>query len=100
MIRKLQHQFGDDGIFWMSFNDMLDNFKWMYRTRLFDERWTVAQQWTSVSISWLTGYLKKKFIIEVKEEGMVVIVLSQVCRPLVKSPHTDSRSSMNVTSKT
>ncbi|KAG5661067.1 hypothetical protein KAF25_002710 [Fusarium avenaceum] len=78
MIRKLQHQFGDDGIFWMSYNDMLDNFKWMYRTRLFDERWTVAQQWTSVSISWLTGYLKKKFVIEVKEEGMVVIVLSQL----------------------
>ncbi|KAK2682412.1 hypothetical protein RAB80_000358 [Fusarium oxysporum f. sp. vasinfectum] len=78
MIRKLQHQFGDDGIFWMSFSDMLDNFKWVYRTRLFDERWTVAQQWTSVSISWLTGYLKKKFIIEVKEEGMVVIVLSQL----------------------
>ncbi|KAM0264054.1 hypothetical protein ACHAPA_008426 [Fusarium lateritium] len=78
MIRKLQHEFGDDGIFWMSYNDMLDNFKWMYRTRLFDERWTVAQQWTSVSISWLTGYLKKKFVIEVKEEGMVVIVLSQL----------------------
>ncbi|RFN52630.1 hypothetical protein FIE12Z_3105 [Fusarium flagelliforme] len=78
MIKKLGHQFGDDGIFWMSFNDMLDNFKWMYRTRLFDERWTVAQQWLSVSISWLTGYLKKKFVVEVKEEGMVVIVLSQL----------------------
>ncbi|KAF5027785.1 hypothetical protein F66182_116 [Fusarium sp. NRRL 66182] len=78
MIRKLQHQFGDDGIFWMSYNDMLDNFKWMYRTRLFDERWTVAQQWTSVSVSWLTGYLKNKFIVQVKEEGMVVIVLSQL----------------------
>jgi hypothetical protein len=78
MIKKLGHQFGDDGIFWMSFNDMLDNFKWMYRTRLFDDRWTVAQQWLSVNISWLTGYLKKKFVVEVKEEGMVVIVLSQV----------------------
>jgi hypothetical protein len=81
MIKKLKHEFGDDGVFWMSFNDMLDNFKWMYRTRLFDERWTVAQQWLSVSISWLTGYLKKKFVIEVEEEGMVVIVLSQVCFP-------------------
>ncbi|KAJ3522261.1 hypothetical protein NM208_g12934 [Fusarium decemcellulare] len=78
MIQKLRHEFGDDGIFWMSYNDMLDNFKWIYRTRLFDERWTVAQQWTSVSVAWLTGYLKKKFIVEVKEEGMVVIVLSQL----------------------
>ncbi|RGP64102.1 hypothetical protein FLONG3_9648 [Fusarium longipes] len=78
MIKKLKHEFGDDGVFWMTFNDMLDNFKWMYRTRLFDERWTVAQQWLSVSISWLTGYLKKKFVIEVEEEGMVVIVLSQL----------------------
>ncbi|KAM5358030.1 hypothetical protein ACJZ2D_015669 [Fusarium nematophilum] len=78
MINKLRHQFGDDGVFWMCYNDMLDNFKWVYRTRLFDERWTVAQQWTSVSVSWLTGYLKKKFVIEVKEEGMVVIVLSQL----------------------
>ncbi|ESU06897.1 hypothetical protein FGSG_01569 [Fusarium graminearum PH-1] len=77
MIKKLKHEFGDDGVFWMSFGDMLDNFKWMYRTRLFDERWTVAQQWLSISISWLTGYLKKKFVIEVEEEGMVVIVLSQ-----------------------
>ncbi|KAK6722977.1 hypothetical protein QX201_001796 [Fusarium graminearum] len=78
MIKKLKHEFGDDGVFWMSFGDMLDNFKWMYRTRLFDERWTVAQQWLSISISWLTGYLKKKFVIEVEEEGMVVIVLSQL----------------------
>ncbi|CAF3479043.1 unnamed protein product [Fusarium graminearum] len=78
MIKKLKHEFGDDGVFWMSFGDMLDNFKWMYRTRLFDERWTVAQQWLSISISWLTGYLKKKFVIEVEEEGMVAIVLSQL----------------------
>ncbi|KAM0430598.1 hypothetical protein ACHAPT_005950 [Fusarium lateritium] len=78
MVQKLRYKFGDDGVWWMSFNDMLDNFDWIHRTRLFDERWTVAQQWTSVSVPWLTGYLKKKFIVEVKEEGTVVIVLSQL----------------------
>lgn len=81
MIQKLRHEFGDDGIFWMSYDDVLVHFKWLYRTRLFDQRWTVVQQWTSIRVSWLTGYLKKRFIIEVKEEGMVVIVLSQVCCP-------------------
>lgn len=78
MIQKLRHEFGDDGIFWMSYNDVLDNFRWIYRTRLFDKRWTVVQQWTSVKVSWVTGYLKNKFVVKVKEAGRVVIVLSQL----------------------
>lgn len=78
MIKKLKHEFGDDGIFWMSYEDVLDHFQWLYRTRLFDKKWTVVQQWTSVKVSWVAGYLKTKFMIEVKEEGMVVIALSQV----------------------
>ncbi|UPK97897.1 hypothetical protein LCI18_008832 [Fusarium solani-melongenae] len=78
MIQKLRYRFGDDGSWWMSYNDMLDNFVWIHRTRVFDKRWTVAQQWTSVNVPWLSGYLKKKFIVEVKEEGIVVIALSQL----------------------
>ncbi|VUC32801.1 unnamed protein product [Clonostachys rosea] len=78
MIRKLRHEFGDDGVFWMSLEDMLSNFKWLHRTRLFDERWTVAQQWTSVPIAWVPGFLKTKFVIEVEQEGVVVIVLSKL----------------------
>jgi hypothetical protein len=58
--------FGDDGIFYMSYQDMLDKFKFLHRTRLFDEKWTVVSQWTNVDISWVTGYLQSKFLIEVR----------------------------------
>ncbi|ETS80742.1 hypothetical protein PFICI_08271 [Pestalotiopsis fici W106-1] len=77
-LKKLDYKFGDDGIFWMSLKDMLDNFMYIHRTRLFDEKWTVVQQWTSANISWITGYLPTKFEIEVKKAGLVVIVLTQL----------------------
>ncbi|KLU81664.1 calpain-9 [Magnaporthiopsis poae ATCC 64411] len=77
-LKKLGHVFGDDGVFWMSFRDMLDKFKYMHRTRLFDEKWTVVQQWTNVDISWVTGYLQSKFLLEIKKGGLVVISLSQL----------------------
>jgi hypothetical protein len=78
MIRKLNYSFADNGNFWMTFEDVLSNFRWIFRTRLFDERWTVAQQWMSSPVSWVTGFLRKKFIVEIKREGLVVIVLSTV----------------------
>ncbi|MDA4131973.1 MAG: calpain family cysteine protease [Thaumarchaeota archaeon] len=77
-LKKLNHTFGDDGVFWMAYEDMLETFMFLHRTRLFDEKWTVVQQWTNVNIAWVTGYLQTKFLIEVKKAGMVVIVLSQV----------------------
>ncbi|KAH8883681.1 cysteine proteinase [Thozetella sp. PMI_491] len=77
-LKKLNHTFGDDGVFWMSFQDMLETFLFLHRTRLFDEKWTVIQQWTSVNVAWVSGYLNTKFLIEVKKAGMVVIVLSQL----------------------
>lgn len=77
-MEKLDHRFRDDGIFWMEYGDMLQTFAYIYRTRLFDERWTVIQQWTSCSVSWITGYLRTKFIVDVKKAGMFVIVMAQV----------------------
>ncbi|KAK0634587.1 hypothetical protein B0T17DRAFT_502226 [Bombardia bombarda] len=77
-LRKLNHSFGDDGVFWMSFQDMLDNFQRIHRTRLFDDKWTIVQQWASVNVGWVAGYLNTKFIIDVKKAGTVVIVLSQL----------------------
>lgn len=77
-LSKLSHTFGDDGVFWMSFSDMLSTFKWVHRTRLFDSRWTVVSAWTSASISWVSGFLRKKFRVEVGKAGTVVVVLSQL----------------------
>jgi hypothetical protein len=77
-MKKLNHRFGDDGEFWMSYTDLCRKFYTLHRTRLFDDDWFVVQQWTSVFVSYVSGYLKTKFVIEVKKAGTVVIVLSQV----------------------
>ncbi|KAM0330936.1 hypothetical protein ACHAQA_003893 [Verticillium albo-atrum] len=77
-LAKLSHVFGDDGVFWMSFDDMLQTFSHIHRTRLFDERWTVVQRWTAAHVAWVTGYLRTKFVLEVKKAGLVVLVLAQL----------------------
>lgn len=64
--------------FYRTYSDMLHTFTNLYRTRIFDESWTVTQEWTFVNVAWLTGYLQRKFIVEVKHKGTVVIVLQQV----------------------
>ncbi|KAF2816818.1 cysteine proteinase [Mytilinidion resinicola] len=77
-LKKLDYQFGDDGMFWMSYDDLRSRFDILNRTRLFSEDWTVVQQWTSLSIGWVTGYLNTKFLVEIKQSGPTVFVLSQL----------------------
>ncbi|OJJ96405.1 hypothetical protein ASPACDRAFT_1780, partial [Aspergillus aculeatus ATCC 16872] len=76
-LQKLQHRFGDDGMFWMAYEDLLSTFVFLHRTRIFDETWTVVQRWTSVSVPWIEGYLRTKFVVEIRAAGPVVFVLSE-----------------------
>ncbi|RAL17404.1 cysteine proteinase [Aspergillus homomorphus CBS 101889] len=77
-LQKLQHKFGDDGLFWMAYEDMLSTFVFLHRTRIFDETWTVVQRWTSVNVPWIEGYLRTRFLVEIHQAGPVVFVLSEV----------------------
>lgn len=77
-MQKLDHRFGDDGEFWMSFDDFRQKFTRVHRTRLFDKKWVVVQQWAPIHVPWISGYLKTKFLIHIKKEGPIVVVLSQV----------------------
>ncbi|KAH6074574.1 hypothetical protein HBI65_237710 [Parastagonospora nodorum] len=77
-MHKLNHKFGDDGVFWISYKDLLRHYQHFDRTRLFGPEWTVSQQWTSVNVPWSVDYLDTKFKISLAKSGPVVIVLSQL----------------------
>ena len=77
MMTKLQHTFGDDGVFWISYKDFLKHFPSINRVRLFNKEWQVAQRWTSVSVPWTVDYLDTKFQFTITEKCPVVIGLSQ-----------------------
>ncbi|KAF2724260.1 cysteine proteinase [Polychaeton citri CBS 116435] len=77
MMTKLNHSFGDDGIFWISYKDFLKHFPSINRVRLFDKEWSVSQQWTAVTVPWTVDYLDTKFEVTIDEKGPVVFVLSQ-----------------------
>ena len=77
MMRKLDHTFGDDGVFWISYKDFLKHFPSINRVRLFNKDWQIAQSWTSVNVPWTVDYLDTKFQFTLNKKCSVVIVLSQ-----------------------
>ena len=78
IMKELDHTFGDDGIFWISFQDFQRYFPRINRIRLFGPEWNVTQQWVAVNVPWVADYLDTKFDFRVEKAGPVVLVLSQV----------------------
>lgn len=67
-----------DGIFWISYEDLLKKYQIIDRTRIFGPEWNVTQCWTSVSVSWSAEYHSTKFSLTLEEKAPVVIVLAQL----------------------
>ncbi|KAF2963819.1 hypothetical protein GQX73_g9765 [Xylaria multiplex] len=77
-LKKLDHRFGDDGNFWISYTDLLRKYQAFDRTRLFGDDWKVTQMWTTVSVPWTLDYHDTYFAFSLAKTGPVVIVLSQL----------------------
>lgn len=77
-LKRLDHQFGDDGAFWISYSDLLRKYQAFDRTRLFGDDWRVASMWTPLSIPWKHDYHDTRFEFTLSTGGEVVIVLSQL----------------------
>ncbi|KAL8840737.1 MAG: hypothetical protein Q9170_001175 [Blastenia crenularia] len=77
-MQLLNHRFGDDGMFWISYKDFLRKYQSLDRTRLFGPEWQITQQWTTVDVPWSADYNDTMYTITVTQPGPVVIVLSQL----------------------
>jgi len=77
-MQLLDHKFGDDGMFWISYEDLLRRYSSFDRTRLFGPDWIITQQWTTLDVPWTADYNDTKFEITVTKRTPIVITLSQL----------------------
>ncbi|KAG9529038.1 cysteine proteinase, partial [Aureobasidium melanogenum] len=78
LVEQLKFDFKDPGVFWVTFDNFLRYFDSIQRTRLFDETWTLTQQWTSVEVpAGAATYLETSFEITLSRSGPIVIILAQ-----------------------
>ncbi|KAI1428675.1 hypothetical protein F5Y12DRAFT_682579 [Xylaria sp. FL1777] len=77
-LTKLNHRFGDDGNFWISYDDLLRKYQAFDRTRLFGPDWKVTSTWTTVSVPWTLDYHDTYFVFSLAKAGPVVLILSQL----------------------
>ncbi|KAK2604062.1 hypothetical protein N8I77_007021 [Diaporthe amygdali] len=75
---ELNHNFGSDSTFWISYEDLLRKYQHFDRTRLFrDPDWRSCQRWVGVEVPWKAQY-NEKFHIKLTKESPIVLVLSQI----------------------
>ncbi|KAF0718530.1 Aste57867_1632 [Aphanomyces stellatus] len=74
----LDHKFGDDGAFWMQYEDFVDEFTQIDRTRLYDASWYVNQEWMEFHSSWPSKWSEGLFTFELTKAGPVNVVLAKV----------------------
>ncbi|KAM0274416.1 hypothetical protein ACHAQH_007854 [Verticillium albo-atrum] len=77
-LRQLNHTFGDDGAFWISYSDLLKKYSMFDVTRLFSSDWTSTMKWTTLEVPWVLDYHKTSFAMTISRAGPVVMVLSQL----------------------
>ncbi|OLN81167.1 Calpain-8 [Colletotrichum chlorophyti] len=77
-LQKLDHKFGDDGAFWISYHDLLKKYNIFDVTRLFSADWEVTSIWTTLSVPWTLDYHDTHFAFTISKSGPVVIVLAQL----------------------
>ncbi|KAJ8118558.1 hypothetical protein ONZ43_g3966 [Nemania bipapillata] len=75
---ELGHQFGNDSVFWIRFEDMVEKYQHFDRTRLFrDPEWQCSQRWIGVEVPWKPQW-NEKFHFKLAKESPLVLVLQQL----------------------
>lgn len=75
---ELGHKFGSDSVFWISYEDMIDKYTLIDRTRLFrDPDWRCCQRWIGADVPWKPDY-HEKFQIKLKQDSPLILKLTQL----------------------
>ncbi|KAI8964081.1 cysteine proteinase [Daldinia sp. FL1419] len=92
---ELGHQFGNDSVFWITYEDMLEKYLHFDRTRLFrDPDWRCCQRWIGVEVPWKAQW-NEKFHIKLTKESPLVLVLQQLDDRYYKGLHGQYRFRMH-----
>ncbi|KAI1769090.1 cysteine proteinase [Hypoxylon sp. FL1150] len=84
---ELGHQFGNDSVFWITYEDMLEKYQHFDRTRLFqDPDWRCCQRWIGVEVPWKAQW-NEKFHFNLTKESPLVLVLQQLDDRYYKGLH-------------
>ncbi|CAG8485891.1 17883_t:CDS:2 [Cetraspora pellucida] len=73
-MKKLEYKFGNNGAFWMTYEDFLLHWEVIDMCRLFDSNWHVYSTWINYNVIPRSA---GKFNLYIKEKGEYMIVLQQ-----------------------